>query len=91
MIELMDQLGCDKFAVHSEDRGGTFGFCLAGLYPERVSHLSFCEMVLSDRLTQQSFFTRENISAQFEERGVWNWHVRPDTLSLHALLRLIYI
>ena len=63
MIKLIDQLGRDKFAVHSEDRGGTFEFCLAGLYPERVSHLRFCEMALSTILTQQSFFKRENISA----------------------------
>lgn len=75
MISLMDQLGHKKFAVHSEDRGATFGFCLAGLYPDRVTHLSFCEMVLSERLTKQSFFTRENISGQYNQTGVWNWHI----------------
>ncbi|KAF2713914.1 alpha/beta-hydrolase [Pleomassaria siparia CBS 279.74] len=75
MIELMDQLGHQKFAIHSEDRGGTFGYCLAGLFPDRVTHLSFCEMVLGDRLTEQSFFTRGNVSGQFEQTGVWNWHI----------------
>jgi pimeloyl-ACP methyl ester carboxylesterase len=53
MIELMDQLGHEKFAVHGEDRGATYAFCLAGLYRDRVTHLSFCEMVLSNRLTTQ--------------------------------------
>ena len=75
MAELMSQLGHEKFSVHSEDRGATFGFCLAGLYPERVTHLSFCEMMLSEALTKQSFFTRENVAAQYNQRGVWNWHI----------------
>ena len=75
MAELMDQLGHKKFAVHSEDRGATYGFCLAGLYPERVTHLSFCEMMLSSTLTEQSFFTRQNISAQYNQKGAWNWHI----------------
>tara|TARA_R110002003_G_scaffold180_4_gene14368 strand:- start:9102 stop:9428 length:327 start_codon:yes stop_codon:yes gene_type:complete len=34
-----------------------------------------CEKLLSDRLTEQSYFTRENISAQFNQKGVWNWHI----------------
>jgi hypothetical protein len=32
-------------------------------------------MLLSDRLTEQSYFTRENTSAQFNQKGVWNWHI----------------
>jgi hypothetical protein len=64
-----------KFATHSEDRGAIFRFCLAGLYPSRVRHLSFCEMVLSERLTKQSFFTRENIAGQYNQTGVWDWHI----------------
>ncbi|KAH7069614.1 soluble epoxide hydrolase [Paraphoma chrysanthemicola] len=75
MAELMDQLGHKTYAVHGEDRGGTYAFCLAGLYPDQVTHLSFCEMMLSDRLTEQSYFTRENIGAQFNQKGVWNWHI----------------
>jgi pimeloyl-ACP methyl ester carboxylesterase len=75
LTELMDQLGHKKFAVHGEDRGATYAFCLAGLYPDRVTHLSFCEMMLSDGLTKQTFFTRENISAQYRQQGVWNWHI----------------
>lgn len=75
MAKLMTQLGYAEFAVHGEDRGATFAFCLAGLYPDRVTHLSFCEMMLSAALTEQSYFTRENIRAQYEQAGVWNWHI----------------
>ncbi|KAH6863668.1 hypothetical protein AA0118_g2266 [Alternaria tenuissima] len=75
MAELMHQLGHEKFAVHGEDRGATYAFCLAGLYPERVTHLSFCEMLLSYALTKQTFFTRKNIAAQYNQSGVWNWHI----------------
>jgi pimeloyl-ACP methyl ester carboxylesterase len=75
MAELMDQLGHMTYTVHGEDRGATYAFCLAGLYPDRVTHLSFCEMMLSERLTKQSFFTRDNISAQYNQKGVWNWHI----------------
>jgi hypothetical protein len=65
LAELMGQLGHKTFAVHGEDFGGTYAFFIAGLYPDRVTHLSFCEMMLSEQLTQQSFFARENINAQF--------------------------
>lgn len=75
MAELMDQQGHKQFAIHCEDRGATFGFCTAGLYRDRVTHLSFCEMMLSKQLTEQSFFTRENIAAQYNQKGVWNWHI----------------
>ncbi|XPS73102.1 hypothetical protein M3J09_005255 [Ascochyta lentis] len=71
----MDQLGYRHFAIHCEDRGATFGFCTAGLYRDRVTHLSFCKMMLSQRLTEQSFFTRENVAAQYNQKGVWNWHI----------------
>lgn len=79
MSELMTQLGHEKFAIHCEDRGATFGFCIAGLYRERVTHLSFCEMMLSAQLTEQSFFTLDNINAQFNQKGVWNWYVSDTT------------
>jgi pimeloyl-ACP methyl ester carboxylesterase len=72
MAMLMDQLGHKTFAVHGEDRDATYAFCLAGLYPDRVTHLSFCEMLLSDHLTKQTFFTIENISAQYDHKGAWN-------------------
>lgn len=73
MAELMSQLNHETFIVHGEDRGGTYAFCLAGLYPDRVTHLSFCEMMLSDRLTEQSYFTRDNLASQYNQKGVWNW------------------
>lgn len=75
MIGIMDALEFKTFAVHGEDRGATYAFCLAGLYPTRVTHLSFCEMLLSSALTQASFFTRDNIAAQYNQTGVWNWHI----------------
>lgn len=77
MAELMQQLNQDKFYIHSEDRGASYGYALASLpqYRDRVLGLSFCEMVLSEQLTEQSKFSLENISAQYEQRGVWNWHI----------------
>jgi len=75
LAELMGLLGHYCFAVHGEDRGATYAFCLAGLHRDRVTHLSFCEMMLSGQLTEQSYFTRENISAQYNQKGVWNWHI----------------
>ncbi|KAF2655180.1 hypothetical protein K491DRAFT_768492 [Lophiostoma macrostomum CBS 122681] len=69
----------ERFAVHSEVRGATFGYCLAGHYSDRVTHLSFCEMVLSDSLTKQIFFTQSNIGVQFEQKGVWNWQLSHDS------------
>jgi hypothetical protein len=32
-------------------------------------------MLLSERLTEQSFFTRENISAQYNRKDAWNWPI----------------
>ena len=38
--------------------------------------LSFSEMLLSGiSLDSWSFFTEENVRAQYERRGVWQWHV----------------
>ena len=74
--ELMEQLGHDKFYVHGEDRGADYAYVVAAHFRDRVLGLSFCEMLLSHLgLTEQTFFTQQNISAQFEQRGVWNWHI----------------
>jgi pimeloyl-ACP methyl ester carboxylesterase len=74
--ELMTQLGHRRFHVHGEDRGAEFAYALAGLYPERVKTLSFCEMMLSCPETwKRSYFTAENIRSQFEQHGPWTWHV----------------
>jgi hypothetical protein len=32
-------------------------------------------MLPSDYLTKQTFFTSENISPQYDHKGIWNWHV----------------
>ena len=74
MADLMTQLGHDKFHLHGEDRGADFAYAVAGLYRERVLTLSFCEMLLSGLgLEESSFWTEENVTAQFRQDGVWCW------------------
>lgn len=76
LIELMDQLGHSSFHVHGEDRGAEYGYVLAAKYPERVKTLSFCEMLLSGHgLEEWSYFTPEHVSAQFNNQGIWVWHI----------------
>jgi len=76
VTELMVQLGHEKFHVHGEDRGAEFAYALAATQRDRVKTLSFCEMLLSGAgLEQWSNFTPENISAQFQQKGVWVWHI----------------
>lgn len=76
LIELMDHLGFEKFHVHGEDRGAEFAYVLAATQRDRVKTLSFCEMLLSgEGLEEASYFTLENISAQFKMKGVWVWHI----------------
>jgi hypothetical protein len=44
--------------------------------PARVMSLSFGEMLLSGLgLDQYAQYTESNIMAQYEERGVWLWHI----------------
>ncbi|RYG93074.1 alpha/beta hydrolase [Loktanella sp. IMCC34160] len=76
LAELMTYLGHDTFHVHGEDRGAEFAYVLAATERERVKTLSFCEMLLSgEGLEEASFFTPDNISAQFRQNGVWVWHI----------------
>lgn len=76
LAELMTFLGHDKFHLHGEDRGAEFAYVLAATERDRVKTLSFCEMLLSGMgLEEASFFTRDNISAQFRQNGVWVWHI----------------
>ncbi|KAK3080281.1 hypothetical protein LTS18_002655 [Coniosporium uncinatum] len=76
MAALMTHLGHDKFHVHGEDRGAEYAYAVAGTYRERILSLSFAEMLLSGLgLDEMTFFTAENVSAQYEQRGVWNWHI----------------
>lgn len=75
LAELMDQLGFDQYAVHGEDRGAEYAYVLAARNRDRVTHLSFGEMMLSGLgLEELSHFTRENIAARMERRGTWKWH-----------------
>ncbi len=76
LVELMAQLGHDKFHVHGEDRGAEFAYVLAAKYPEKVKTLSFCEMLLSgEGLEEASYFTKPNVASQFNMKGVWVWHI----------------
>jgi pimeloyl-ACP methyl ester carboxylesterase len=76
MAELMTFLGHETFHLHGEDRGAEFAYVLAATQRERVKTLSFCEMLLSgEGLEEWSYFTPENISSQFRQKGVWVWHI----------------
>jgi len=76
VIDLMDQLGHKEFFIHGEDRGAEYAYAVAASHPDRVKKLSFCEMLCSGLgLEESSFWTKENVSAQFEKRGVWCWHL----------------
>ncbi|GAB1813111.1 alpha/beta fold hydrolase [Mycobacterium sp. MUNTM1] len=76
LAELMRHLGHNQFHVHGEDRGAEYGYVLAATRPEMVKTLSFAEMLLSGRgLEEWSTFTREHLSAQYRQQGIWLWHV----------------
>lgn len=76
MAELMTQCGHEKFHVHGEDRGAEYAYGVAAHLRERVLTLSFCEMLLTGYgLEEASYWTPSNITAQYEKRGVWNWHL----------------
>jgi len=76
VVELMTQLGHDKFYLHGEDRGADYAYATAAKYRDRVLKLSFCEMLVSGfGLEESSFWTKENVTAQYEKRGVWCWHL----------------
>ncbi|MDX7952115.1 alpha/beta hydrolase [Lichenihabitans sp. Uapishka_5] len=76
VAELMSLLGHERFHLHGEDRGAEFAYVLAATFRDRVRTLSFCEMLLSGQgLEDWSNFTPEAISAQFDQRGVWLWHI----------------
>jgi len=49
---------------------------LAATRPDRVKTLCFAEMLLSgEGLEEWSFFTPDNVAAQFNLKGVWVWHI----------------
>ena len=45
MVELMEKLGHEKFAVVGHDRGGRVGYRLALDHPDRVTRLSMLDIV----------------------------------------------
>ena len=74
--ELMVQLGIDRFCIHGEDRGAEYGFVYAAKHPEKVRLMSYGEMAISGYgIEEASFFTEENIIAQYNNTGKWLWHV----------------
>lgn len=76
LVDLMTALGHDRFHVHGEDRGAEFAYVLAASNPDKVLSLSFAEMLLSGQgLEEWSHFTQDNVNAQFDQRGVWQWHL----------------
>ena len=76
VAELMAQLGHSKFHVHGEDRGAEFAYALTATHRDKVMTLSFCEMLLSGfGLEEWSNFQPDKISSQFQQKGVWLWHI----------------
>jgi pimeloyl-ACP methyl ester carboxylesterase len=74
--ELMTYLRIDKFHVHGEDRGADFAYALAATCRDRVKSLSFCEMMVSGfGLEETSYWTEENVTAQYRQKGIWCWHL----------------
>jgi pimeloyl-ACP methyl ester carboxylesterase len=69
--ELMTYLKIDKFHVHGEDRGADFAYALAATCRDRVKSLSFCEMMVSGfGLEETSYWTEENVTAQYRQKGI---------------------
>lgn len=74
--ELMESLGYDRFYIHGEDRGAEYGFAYAAKHPEKVMAMLFGEMAVSGYgIEEASYFTEENVIAQYNNTGKWLWHV----------------
>lgn len=64
-----------RWAV-TDTNSAEYAYAVAAKFRDRVLTLSFCEMVLTGfGLEETSFWTPSNVSAQFEKRGVWCWHL----------------
>lgn len=75
LAELMEGLGHETYGVHGEDRGAEYAYVLAGRFRDRVTRLSFGEMMLSGLgLEEMSYLNEENLRARMERRGTWKWH-----------------
>lgn len=76
LYELMQHLGHERFYIHGEDRGAEYGFVYAAKHKEQVIAMSYGEMAISGYgIEEASYFTEENIKAQYEGTGKWLWHV----------------
>lgn len=74
--ELMVSLGYDRFYLHGEDRGAEYAFVYAAKHKEKVIAMSYGEMAVSGYgIEEASYFTEENLKAQYEGTGKWLWHV----------------
>ncbi len=68
---LMTALGHERFAVAGEDWGAAFAYAVAASFPERVTKLSFGEMLLPGfGLEDWSFLKKENVASDH-----FLWHV----------------
>lgn len=73
---LMKSLKCDRFYIHGEDRGAEYGWAYAAMHPEQVTAMSYGEMAISGYgIEEASYFTEENLTAQYNNTGKWLWHV----------------
>lgn len=74
---LMTELGHERFAIAGEDWGAAFAYAVAATYPERVTKLSFAEMLLPGfGLEDWSALTADNV---FSDHFLWHvgfFHVR---------------
>ena len=71
----MDRTSVTNLA-YGQDCGAAFAYVLAATRPDRVKTLCFAEMLLSgEGLEEWSFFTPDNVAAQFNLKGVWVWHI----------------
>lgn len=74
---LMTELGHETFAVAGEDWGAAFAYAVAALFPERVTKLSFGEMLLPGfGLEEWSALTADNVRSDHFLWHVGFFHVR---------------
>lgn len=73
---LMAEVGAERFYIHGEDRGAEYAWYYCAKHPEQVIAVSYGEMAISGYgIEEASYFTEENIVAQFNNTGKWLWHV----------------
>lgn len=77
VAELMTALGHERFAVAGEDWGAAFAYAVAASYPDRVTRLSFSEMLLPGAgLEAWSALTEDNVRSDHFLWHVGFFHVR---------------